>query len=114
MDLEKIRNILKGNEKYIEDVYIYNELVNNHKLNKKILQSDINVKFLISSIKNFYLKELNGEIENPYMRFDLSFICEVASLYAEELLNDEDADLENLCSQTLIEDIRNNEQEYEY
>lgn len=62
MDLEKIRNILRGNEKYIEDVYIYNELVNNHWLNKKILQSDTNVKLLMSNIKNVYLKELNGEI----------------------------------------------------
>ena len=77
-------------------LYIYYILTNEESLTNNILDDEKKMEFLILLIENTYLY---GE-----KRFDLAFICGVASDYIDEIFEENmtEEDLDNLCDETLL------------
>jgi hypothetical protein len=96
MNFEKFKQIINDNKKDMTYIYIYYILTVEEELKADIVNDEQKMKFLILLIENTYLY---GE-----KRFDLAFVCGVASDYVDEIFNENmDAEeLDNLCDETFL------------
>ncbi len=96
MDISKLKKVIQDNKDDMTYLYIYYILTNEESLTNNILDDEKKMEFLILLIENTYLY---GE-----KRFDLAFICGVASDYIDEIFEENmtEEDLDNLCDETLL------------
>ena len=96
MNFKKFQETVKDYKEDITYLYIYYILTIKESLPQKIQTDETTLKMIILLIENTYLYA-NGN-------YDLAFICEVATSYIDEIIDDNISaeDLENLCSETLL------------
>ena len=96
MDISKLKKVIQDNKDDMTYLYIYYILTNEESLTNNILDDEKKMEFLILLIEN---TDLYGE-----KRFDLAFICGVASDYIDEIFEENmtEEDLDNLCDETLL------------
>ncbi|MBQ7411164.1 MAG: hypothetical protein IJW20_07280 [Clostridia bacterium] len=96
MDFSKFEELTHEYKSNITYLYIYYILTFEETLPENIKNNNLALEKLILLIENTYLYR-----NQP---FDLKFICEVAVSYIEEIFEDNlnEEDLDNLCSETLL------------
>ncbi len=108
MDFEKFKQLVNDNKENMTYLYIYYILTIEENLKSNIVNDELKMKTLILLIENTYLY---GD-----KRFDLAFICGVASDYVDEIFkeNMDEEELDNLCSETFsnMTYLIDNEEEY--
>lgn len=108
MNFEKFKQLVNDNKENMSYLYIYYILTIEENLNSNIVNDELKMKMLILLIEKTYLY---GD-----KKFDLAFICGVASDYADEIFkeNMNEEELDNLCSETFsnMTYTIDNEEEY--
>lgn len=96
MDFNKFEQLTHEYKSNITYLYIYYILTFEEKLPENVKNNSLALEKLILLIENTYLYR-----DQP---FDLKFICEVAVSYIDEIFKDNlnKEDLDNLCSETLL------------
>lgn len=108
MNFEKFKEIINDNKENMTYLYIYYILTVEENLKQNIVNDELKMKLLILLIENTYLY--------GYKRFDLAFICGVASDYVEEIFkeNMNEEELDNLCDETFLNMTYSIDNEEEY
>lgn len=96
MDFDKFKQVVNDNKENMTYLYIYYILTIEENLKQDIVNDELKMKLLILLIENTYLY---GD-----KRFDLAFICGVASDYVDEIFkeNMNKEELDNLCDETFL------------
>lgn len=108
MNFEKFKQLVNDNKENMTYLYIYYILTIEENLKSNIVNDELKMKALILLIENTYLY---GD-----KRFDLAFICGVASDYVDEIFkeNMDEEELDNLCSETFSNMTYSIDNEEEY
>lgn len=108
MNFEKFKQLVNDNKENMIYLYIYYILTIEENLKSNIVDDELKMKTLILLIENTYLY---GD-----KRFDLAFICGVASDYVDEIFkeNIDEEELDNLCSETFSNMTYSIDNEEEY
>lgn len=96
MNFDKFKQVVNDNKENMIYLYIYYILTIEENLKQNIVNDELKMKLLILLIENTYLY---GD-----KRFDLAFICGVASDYVDEIFNEnmDKEELDNLCDETFL------------
>lgn len=96
MNMDKFKQVINDNKEDMTYLYIYYILTIEENLKQNIVDDELKMKSLILLIENTYLY---GD-----KRFDLAFICGVASDYVDEIFNEnmDKEELDNLCDETFL------------
>lgn len=108
MKFEKFKQVVNDNKENMTYLYIYYNLTIEENLKSNIVNDEFKMKTLILLIENTYLY---GD-----KRFDLAFICGVASDYVDEIFkeNMDKEELYNLCDETFSNMTYSIDNEEEY
>lgn len=96
MNFEKFKQLVNDNKENMTYLYIYYVLTVEENLKADVVNDELKMKALMLLIENTYLY---GD-----KKFDLAFICQVASDYVDEIFkeNMDSKELDNLCSETFL------------